>query len=308
MVHVGNLRRPVRHDACGGGARVAFDDDFCSNGSKSSPHSSLKLNSMDEPPSPSNTQEEEDAEEEGGKTEQHDVPSSSTADWLQLGLGTSSPAPAAAPTSVGRRQSLTELQLFTDRPSSSSSAAVPWRSLSMPAAQFARRPGSGSVAADEAEAGQSGMRVVSPPRRQAGVWLMLQAAQTQGRQHFLAQIPRNYLRIKNERMTIRLMMRYLASKLSLEDESEPYGEEEVDEKKEVEKKKKFTVPAETMTVEDSAQPYDVVGEEHAGEGKDEANAVEQVATALALSGEEAAQVLEHLRPDIMSPHMRRRSA
>ncbi|CAL9185809.1 unnamed protein product [Musa hybrid cultivar] len=65
------------------------------------------------------------------------------------------------------------------------------------------------------------MRVVSPPRRpQSGVWFMLRAAQNQGREPFLPQIPKSYLRIKDGRMTVRLLMKYLATRLGLEDESE----------------------------------------------------------------------------------------
>ncbi|CAD5189427.1 unnamed protein product [Musa acuminata subsp. malaccensis] len=65
------------------------------------------------------------------------------------------------------------------------------------------------------------MRVVSQPRRpQTGMWLVLQAAQDQVKEPFLPQIPKSYLRIKDGRMTIRLLMRYLASKLGLEDDSQ----------------------------------------------------------------------------------------
>ncbi|URE10669.1 hypothetical protein MUK42_23885 [Musa troglodytarum] len=64
-------------------------------------------------------------------------------------------------------------------------------------------------------------RVVSPPRRpQSGVWFMLRAAQNQGREPFLPQIPKSYLRIKDGRMTVRLLMKYLVTRLGLEDESE----------------------------------------------------------------------------------------
>ncbi|KAL5082753.1 hypothetical protein RYX36_011174, partial [Vicia faba] len=37
---------------------------------------------------------------------------------------------------------------------------------------------------------------------------------------FLPQIPKNYLRIKDGRMTVRLLMKYLVNKLKLENESE----------------------------------------------------------------------------------------
>lgn len=65
------------------------------------------------------------------------------------------------------------------------------------------------------------MRVVSPPpRRQTGVWLVLQPAQNQEKEPFLPQIPKSYLRIKDGRMTVRLLMKYLADKLGLDDETQ----------------------------------------------------------------------------------------
>ncbi|KAK8448700.1 hypothetical protein SEVIR_7G085600v4 [Setaria viridis] len=75
-------------------------------------------------------------------------------------------------------------------------------------------------------AGASGLdaiRVVLPPSAvaaAAGVWFALQAAPHQGREPFLPQIPRSYLRIKDGRVTVRLLIKYLAGKLGLEDESE----------------------------------------------------------------------------------------
>ncbi|KAG6470508.1 protein LAX PANICLE 2-like [Zingiber officinale] len=65
------------------------------------------------------------------------------------------------------------------------------------------------------------VRVVSPPRRpQSGVWVTLQAKRNRGREPFLPQIPKSYLRIKDGRMTVRLLIKYLMNKLVLEDESE----------------------------------------------------------------------------------------
>ncbi|WOK96642.1 hypothetical protein Cni_G05349 [Canna indica] len=64
------------------------------------------------------------------------------------------------------------------------------------------------------------MRVVGRPRRpQTGLWFVLQAAQEQTKEA-LPQIAKSYLRIKDGRMTIRLLMKYLANKLGLEDESQ----------------------------------------------------------------------------------------
>ncbi|KAL5216705.1 hypothetical protein ABZP36_008106 [Zizania latifolia] len=55
----------------------------------------------------------------------------------------------------------------------------------------------------------------------AGVWFVLHVAPHQGREPFLPQIPRSYLRIKDGRVTVRLLTKYLVNKLGLEDESEP---------------------------------------------------------------------------------------
>ncbi|URD97204.1 hypothetical protein MUK42_31030 [Musa troglodytarum] len=64
----------------------------------------------------------------------------------------------------------------------------------------------------------SEIRVVSPPPSpQAGMWLVLRAAQNQGKQPFLPQISKSYLRMKDGRMTARTLMKYLANKLGLED-------------------------------------------------------------------------------------------
>ncbi|XP_031402867.1 protein LAX PANICLE 2-like isoform X2 [Punica granatum] len=67
----------------------------------------------------------------------------------------------------------------------------------------------------------SDVRVVNAPRRpHSGIWFMLQASQNQAREPFLPQIPKSYLRIKDGKMTVRLLMKYLVNKLSLDSESE----------------------------------------------------------------------------------------
>ncbi|CAK9144381.1 unnamed protein product [Ilex paraguariensis] len=69
-------------------------------------------------------------------------------------------------------------------------------------------------------------RVVDPPRRpHSGIWFMLQASQNQVKEPFLPQISKSYLRIKDGRMTIRLLMKYLVNKLRLDSESEGLSEE-----------------------------------------------------------------------------------
>ncbi|KAJ7957494.1 E3 ubiquitin protein ligase drip2 [Quillaja saponaria] len=65
------------------------------------------------------------------------------------------------------------------------------------------------------------VRVIDPPRRpHSGIWFTLQASPNQPKEPYLSQITKSYLRIKDGRMTIRLLMKYLVDKLSLESESE----------------------------------------------------------------------------------------
>ncbi|KAI4343439.1 hypothetical protein L6164_010787 [Bauhinia variegata] len=85
------------------------------------------------------------------------------------------------------------------------------RPLQFPAAFDVAGPSSSS----------SDIRVVDPPRRpHSGIWFMLQASHNQAKDPFLPQIPKSYLRIKDGRMTIRLLMKYLVNKLKLDSESE----------------------------------------------------------------------------------------
>ncbi|GAV71483.1 hypothetical protein CFOL_v3_14977 [Cephalotus follicularis] len=65
------------------------------------------------------------------------------------------------------------------------------------------------------------MRVIDPPKRpHSGIWFMLQASQNQAKEPFFPQISKSYLRIKDGRMTVRLLMKYLINKLKLDSESE----------------------------------------------------------------------------------------
>ncbi|KAM3324227.1 hypothetical protein P3S67_005378 [Capsicum chacoense] len=64
-------------------------------------------------------------------------------------------------------------------------------------------------------------RVIHPPRRpHSGLWFSLQPSSNQTKEPFLPQISKSYLRIKDGRMTIRLVLKYLVNKLQLENESE----------------------------------------------------------------------------------------
>ncbi|KDP23279.1 hypothetical protein JCGZ_23112 [Jatropha curcas] len=69
----------------------------------------------------------------------------------------------------------------------------------------------------------SDFRVIDPPRRpHSGIWFVLQASQNQAQEPFLPQISKSYLRIKDGRMTVRLLMKYLVNKLRLDSESEVF--------------------------------------------------------------------------------------
>ncbi|WCJ26749.1 RING finger protein [Euphorbia peplus] len=67
----------------------------------------------------------------------------------------------------------------------------------------------------------SDFRLIDPPRRPfSGIWFTLLASQNQSQEPFLPQISKSYLRIKDGRMTVRLLMKYLVNKLRLDSESE----------------------------------------------------------------------------------------
>ncbi|XP_054807497.1 protein LAX PANICLE 2 isoform X2 [Prosopis cineraria] len=106
-------------------------------------------------------------------------------------------------------------------PSSSSSSSFPLSSHHLAASYFPR-PFHFPPGFDDASAGPSSdVRVVDPPRRpHSGIWFMLQASPNQAKEPFLPQIPKSYLRIKDGKMTIRLLLKYLVNKLRLQSESE----------------------------------------------------------------------------------------
>ncbi|XP_039019897.1 uncharacterized protein LOC120151558 [Hibiscus syriacus] len=63
--------------------------------------------------------------------------------------------------------------------------------------------------------------IIDPPRRpNSGIWFVLQASENQEKEPFLPQIPKRYLRIKDGKMTVQLLMKYLVNKLRLDSESE----------------------------------------------------------------------------------------
>lgn len=66
------------------------------------------------------------------------------------------------------------------------------------------------------------LRVMNPPPRphHSGVWFNLQASLNQTKQPYLPQVPKRYLRIKDGRATVRLLIKYLANKLNLDSEFE----------------------------------------------------------------------------------------
>ncbi|PKU75096.1 E3 ubiquitin protein ligase DRIP2 [Dendrobium catenatum] len=140
---------------------------------------------------PSNSSSKKPVEKEQEKEQEQEEQRAPTyeAGWLQLGLAASAPAPSTS-TSYG-------IGRFGWRPESSGSAEV-----------------AAPAYADE-------LRVISPPpRAPSGIWIALRPAENQVKEPFLPQLPKSYLRIKDVRMTIRLLMRYLANKLGLHDESE----------------------------------------------------------------------------------------
>ncbi|PIN06951.1 hypothetical protein CDL12_20488 [Handroanthus impetiginosus] len=108
---------------------------------------------------------------------------------------------------------------------SSSSSSFSSPSSLMASGSYFPRPFQLYAGVDMAAAAPQGsgvdFRVIQPPRRpHSGIWFMLQASQNQEQEPFLPQISKSYLRIKDGRTTIRLVIKYLVSKLRLENESE----------------------------------------------------------------------------------------
>ncbi|KAL4363865.1 hypothetical protein GQ457_04G006050 [Hibiscus cannabinus] len=108
------------------------------------------------------------------------------------------------------------IALIAAAPSASSSSS----SSLLPFGSYFARPF--QVQSEMDVAGPSlDVRIIDPPRRpNSGIWFVLQASQNQTKEPFLPQIPKSYLRIKDGKMTVRLLMKYLVNKLRLDSESE----------------------------------------------------------------------------------------
>ncbi|KAF3791061.1 E3 ubiquitin protein ligase [Nymphaea thermarum] len=173
--------------------------------------------------------------------------------WLQLGLGQAKPSGLAAPEPNPRN--MVELDLLSAKPTAPGLASLPHASefpLHPPAFylhqhgvdgitgfglrppeylwNFRQMPYSSSVAwnvpcsplpAARPSPSSSLMKIVdAPPRPNSGLWFVLQAEQKQIKELILPQVQKSYLRIKDGKMTVLLIMKYLANKLRLKSESE----------------------------------------------------------------------------------------
>ncbi|KAF8040961.1 hypothetical protein BT93_B3009 [Corymbia citriodora subsp. variegata] len=97
---------------------------------------------------------------------------------------------------------------------SSSSSLIPPRSNLPPPFQL-------QLQVDGASGSSMDFRVIDAPKRTyPGLWFVLRASQNQDKEPFLPQIPKIYLRVKDGRMTVRLLTKYLVKKLRLDSESE----------------------------------------------------------------------------------------
>ncbi|KAG6783071.1 hypothetical protein POTOM_012503 [Populus tomentosa] len=112
------------------------------------------------------------------------------------------------------RPMLPNIATASSSPPSSSSSL-------MPLGSYFSRPFQVNSTGMDFAGPSSDFKVIDPPRRShSGIWFMLQASQNQTKEPFLPQISKSYLRIKDGRMTVRLLMKYLVNKLRLDSESE----------------------------------------------------------------------------------------
>ncbi|KAK1628011.1 hypothetical protein QYE76_002326 [Lolium multiflorum] len=138
--------------------------------------------------------------------------SSDTSSWLKLGIGQSPGSPS--PSSSARRKR--PRNDYEAGPSTSVQPTAPPPELGL--SLFPAGSSSPSAAAAVA----SGVVVASapPPVHEAGTWFVLHAAQNQRREPPLPPIPRSYLRVRDGRITVSVVMSYLVNKLGLEDDSQ----------------------------------------------------------------------------------------
>ncbi|KAK8458207.1 hypothetical protein SEVIR_3G334500v4 [Setaria viridis] len=135
--------------------------------------------------------------------------------WLQLGIGPSSTSPPPPPSSRRKRQRTDEAGPST----SVHPGAAPPTLPPPPQLRLSLQPGPSS-SAPAAAVGAVVAAAPPPPAHEAGTWFLLRAAQNQRREPPLPQIPRSYLRVRDGRMTVRVVMRYLVNKLGLDDDSQ----------------------------------------------------------------------------------------
>uniref|UniRef100_A0A6N2JZB4 Uncharacterized protein n=1 Tax=Salix viminalis TaxID=40686 RepID=A0A6N2JZB4_SALVM len=127
---------------------------------------------------------------------------------------TSSPYPHHQEINWAFRPMLHNIATVSSSPQSSSSSL-------MPLGSYFSRPFQVNSTGMDFAGPSSDFKVIDPPRRShSGIWFMLQASQNQKKEPFLPQISKSYLRIKDGRMTVRLLMRYLVNKLRMDSESE----------------------------------------------------------------------------------------
>lgn len=131
--------------------------------------------------------------------------------WLQLGIGPSSTSPSSSPRR--KRQRTDEAGPSTSVQQATTPAPPP------PQLQLSLHPGPSS-SSPAAPVGALVAAAPPPPAHEAGTWFFLRAAQNQRREPPLPQIPRSYLRVRDGRMTVRVVMRYLVNKLGLDDDSQ----------------------------------------------------------------------------------------
>ncbi|XP_066357052.1 protein LAX PANICLE 2-like isoform X2 [Miscanthus floridulus] len=134
--------------------------------------------------------------------------------WLQLGIGPSSASPPPSPGPHRKRHRP------DDDAAGPSTSVQPASALPLlPQLQLSLQPGPSS-SSSAAPVGTVVAAAPPPPSHDAGTWFLLRAAQNQRMDPPLPQIPRSYLRVRDGRMTVRVVMRYLVNKLGLDDDSQ----------------------------------------------------------------------------------------